>query len=573
MAEKLKSAEVGGQEAGYLFEFKPDGVYLTVYPADDGGIAFELSDMRQILKEYGVIDYDMAELALAVRAAEGTPVLLAKQYEASVESSGGKQPEAPKAAVEGEEAEGAEDVKEVTDVVDNRTVMPFQIEVAKDRMSVTMKIDRQPGMVPPKKQDILNALAERRIIFGIDETAIERGLEHGSQTVIAKGKAPEPGKDAMIVRKFDAESKGKFKQDKYGKVDYKNMNLFLIARKGDVLAERIPHTQGVEGTNIFGDTLKAKPGKPKPVPAGKNTEIQDENFVVATMDGQIVEANNKFSIDPRLEIRGDVGFGTGNIDFLGAVDISGDVQQGFCVKATGTVTVNGAVTGGTVEGFNVFVKGGIIGIDGRGKVTAEEDVQAAFVENGTIEAGGAILIADVVLHSDLRAGVRIVVEGKRGLVTGGYLAAGEEIRANIIGNQALVASRLVVGVNPSLQKKYQEACKEYSESKKKLQQLTQALNTLGKIDVSKLPPQRAEQIAQLTRSQFPLAGQVERAERTIKELEEQLANMRNGRISVADRMYPGQKLIVNSIVKHVQAEEQHCTFQVEEDEVRVGPYY
>ena len=130
-----------------------------------------------------------------------------------------------------------------------------------------------------------------------------------------------------------------------------------------------------------------------------------------------------------------------------------------------------------------------------------------------------------------------------------------------------------MGVNPSLQKKYQEACKEYSESKKKLQQLTQALNTLGKIDVSKLPPHRAEQIAQLTRSQFPLAGQVERSERLIKELEEQLAQMRNGRICVADRMYPGQKLIVNSIVKHVQAEEQHCTFQVEEDEVRVGPYY
>ena len=84
MAEKLKSAEVGGRQAGYLFEFKSDGVYLTVYPADDSGIAFELSDMRQILKEYGVIDYDMAELARAIRAAEGTPVLLAKQYEAAL---------------------------------------------------------------------------------------------------------------------------------------------------------------------------------------------------------------------------------------------------------------------------------------------------------------------------------------------------------------------------------------------------------------------------------------------------------------------------------------------------------
>ncbi len=557
MAENLKSAEVGGKSAGYLFEFKPDGVFFTVYPAEDSEMLFELSDMRQILKEYGVIDYDMGELARVVRAADGKPCKLATHFEASVAPPGAKQPEAVQQLMR-EEPQGK--------------VMPFQIEVSKDRMTATMKLDRQPGMIPPSKEAILKELSGRRIIFGIDEEAIERGLEHGAQTVIAKGKPPEAGKDAKIVRKFNAEQKGKLAEDKYGRVDYKNLNLFLIAHKGDILAERVPHTLGIEGTNIFGDTIKPKPGKPKPVPAGKNTEIQDENFVVATIDGQIIEANNKFSIDPRLEIKGDVGVGTGNINFIGAVDIGGNVLQGFAVKATGTVTIKGAVTGGMVEGFNVFIKGGIIGVDGKGKVVAEEDVQATFVENGTVEAGGEIQISDVVLHSDLRAGVRIVVEGKRGLVTGGYLAAGEEIRAKTIGNQALVASRLIVGVNPSLQKKYQDACREYSESKKKLHQLTQALNTLGKIDVSLLPPQRAEQIAQLTRSQFPLAGQVERSERLVKELEEQLAQMKNGRICVSDRIFPGQKIVVNSIVKHLQTEEQHCTFQVEEDEVRVGPY-
>ena len=562
MAEGLKSATVGGQEAGYLFEFKPDGVFLTVYPVDDSGMLFELSDMRQILKEYGVMDYDMGDLAHAVRAADGKPCLLAKTFEASI---------APQASAE-KSVEGTQPSAPAEQPTKRQSVMKFQIEVSKDRMTATLKIDRQPGQIPPTKEDVLAELEARRIIFGIDEAAIESVLEHGSQVVVARGKQPEAGKDAVVVPKFDASQKGKMAVDKYGRVDYKNMNLFLIARKGDVIAERIPHTMGVEGTNIFGDMIKPKPGKPKPVPAGKNTEIKDENFVVAAIDGQIIEANNKFSIDPRLEIRGDVGVGTGNIDFIGAVDISGSVQQGFSVKATGNVEIKGGVNGGTVEGYNVFIKGGIIGVDGKGKVVAEEDVQAAFVENGSIEAGAVITITDVALHSDLRAGIRIVVEGKRGLVTGGYLAAGEEIRAKVIGNPALVASRLVVGVNPSLQKKYQEACKDYSESKKKLQQLTQALNTLGKIDVSMLPPQRAEQIAQLTRSQFPLAGRVERAERLIKELEEQIAQMKNGRICVSDRVYPGQKLIVNSVVKHIQTEEQHCTFRVEEDEVRVGPY-
>ena len=556
MAEERKSAEVGGKSAGYLFEFKTDGVFLTVYPTEDSEMLFELSDMRQISKEYGVTDYDMGELARAVRAADGEPCKLASHFEASVSPPSTRKEEAAP-----------------EEIVDNREMMSYQLEVSKDRMTVTMKINRQPGQRPPQKEEILKDLAGRRIVFGIDEEAIERGLQHGTQSVIVRGKPPEPGKDAKIVRKFNAEMKGKLAEDKYGRVDYKNLNLFLLAKKGDILAERVPHTLGVEGTNVFGDTIKPKPGKPKPVPAGKNTEIQDENYVVATIDGQIVEANNKFSVDPRLEIKGDVGVGTGNINFVGAVDVGGSVLQGFQVKATGTVSIEGAVNGGTVEGYSVFVKGGIIGAGpGKGVVIAEEDVQATFVENGTIEAGGEIQIADVVLHSDLRAGVRIVVEGKRGLVTGGYLAAGEEIRAKTNGNPALVASRLVVGVNPSLQKRYQAACKEYSESKKKLKQLTQALNTLGKIDVSMLPPQRAEQIAQLTRSQFPLAGQVERSERLIKELEEQIAQMKNGRIRVSDRVYPGQKLIVNSIVKHIQTEEQHCTFQVEDDEVKVGPY-
>ena len=59
MEEDKMVPTVGGEEAGYLFEFKDDGVFFTVYPSGDSGILFELSDMRQILKEYGVLDYDI----------------------------------------------------------------------------------------------------------------------------------------------------------------------------------------------------------------------------------------------------------------------------------------------------------------------------------------------------------------------------------------------------------------------------------------------------------------------------------------------------------------------------------
>ena len=69
---------VGGEQAGYLFEFKPEGVFLTVYPTLMS--EFELSDMRQILKEYSVEDYSIETLAKTVREASGNPVKIGYSY-------------------------------------------------------------------------------------------------------------------------------------------------------------------------------------------------------------------------------------------------------------------------------------------------------------------------------------------------------------------------------------------------------------------------------------------------------------------------------------------------------------
>lgn len=555
MDENRKIPNVGGSEAGYLFEFKEDGVYLTVYPHADGGILFELSDMRQILGEYGVKEYDMELLARVVRTADGVPYRLAEHFDAPSELP--KDPNHIGAA-----ATASDEIEEV---------MAYTVEISKDKMQATVKLDRQAGTRPPDLETILEALRARQVVYGIDEEAITEGLKFASEFVAAQGTPPEAGHDAEIKRHFSFQEKGKPSQMQYDKVDYKNLNLFVLARKGQVLAERIPHTTGVEGKTVLGQEVKPKSGKPKPLPTGKNTETKDENFLIASIDGQIVDAGNKISIDPQLSIKDDVGVATGDIDFVGAVEIGGSVQMGFKVKATGDIYIKGMVSGGVVEGCNVYVTGGIQGSN-HGMISAEQDVRAAFAENATIEAGGSIFIEDVSLHSDLRAGRLIALEGKRGLVAGGYLAAGKEIRAKTVGNQAYTVTRLVVGVNPMLQRKYQETCRSYAAAKKKLAQLTKTLNTLGKVDMANLPPHRAAQISEMTRSQFPLAGQVERDEKLLRELEEQIAEMKDGYIRVADKMYPGTKLIINSVMKNIQTEEQHCTMAVVDEQIQAKPY-
>lgn len=544
---------VGGEQAGYLFEFKPEGVFLTVYPTLMS--EFELSDMRQILKEYSVDDYSLEALAKTVREASGLPVKIGYSYTLPPDWK--------------PDEDTSNDVVFNTNL--NKNYGSVTVDVSRDRLEVKIRFNVTEDQAIPTVAMVNEALQLKNIQYGIDLKAIEEGCDTGRPFVAAKGIAPVNGEDAKLIKKYDLSAKGRPVANEYDQVDYKNLNLCIIAHKGQMLAERIPHTKGVPGINVYGDKVPAKNGKPRPMPLGKNTEVQDENFLIAALDGQIVENGNKISIDPRMEIRGDVGVATGNIDFIGGVLIGGNVNQGFKVKATGDVEIKGSILGGDVTARNVFVKGSIQGMS-RGHVIATEDIRASFVENADIESGGNIYIHDVAMHSTIRAGQVLAVEGGKGQIIGGALAAGEEISANSIGNTANIITRISVGVNPLLQKKYKAALKEYMESKKRLEQLNKTLNTLGKIDVSLLPKDKVDKINALVRSQFPLAGAVERGEKQLKELDAELQKMKKGKVKVKDTMYPGTKLSINSILKNVQVEEKHCVQYVEEDFVRTGPY-
>ncbi len=194
------------------------------------------------------------------------------------------------------------------------------------------------------------------------------------------------------------------------------------------------------------------------------------------------------------------------------------------------------------------------------------------MENAVIDAGGDITISKFALHSTIRASRKIILEGAQGQITGGLAVAGEEVFAKKIGNTSSVVTRVSVGIDPYLNQEYHELCKKYKEGKMKLLQITQTLNTLSKIDINTLPQSRVDQINALTRSQFPIAGQLKRDEKRIKELRELLDNMKYGRIRVDDAIYPGVRLSINEKTRHIEETFKHCTMYLEDDHVAVGPF-
>ncbi|MBR4904554.1 MAG: DUF342 domain-containing protein [Selenomonadaceae bacterium] len=548
---------LGGPQAGYKYEFKPDGVYLTIYPSVDGERLFELSDMRQILRECKVLDYDVGILSRTMREANGKPQKISEPVEIT--------------AMELEIIAGGESLEDVN----KDEIEPYAgivVEISRDKMKATVRYDTREGARLPTKEMVMAALTEAGVVYGIDEDAVDRGIQSLTPFVAAEGLPPVNGENAYIDRKFNLGIQGRPVVDEFDKVDYKDLNLFVLAKENQTLAIRVPQTKGTNGKNVLGDLVHAQNGRPIPMPEGRNTKVVGEHRLIATANGQIIDKGSRISVDPRLTIKGSVGVSTGDVEFDGTVQIGGNVEQGFKVKATGDIEIKGSVNGAEVTGRNVYISGGITGAD-RVKVFAENDVRTAFAENALIEAGNDVYISDIAYHSQIRAGKRIIMEDKHGQITGGHVVAGEEINVKIIGNDAFVVTRVSVGVDPTLQKEYQDLKKSYKESKRRLTQINQTLNTLSKIDINKLPQARVDMITQLTRSQFPLAGQIKRDEKRILEIEALLANMKNGRIKVSDTIFPGTRLSVNNMLKNIQSEYRHCTiFLNSEGEVEVGAY-
>ena len=262
---------IGGFESGYKYEFRDDGVYLTIYPAETESLMFELSDMRQILRDCGVLDYDVALLSRTMREASGSPQKIAEPVSMTEE-------------VLNKISDG-----EPVNVNEDEAYAKVIVDISKDRMKVVIKYDTKNGSRLPTYEMVMEELQNKGVKFGIDEEEIKRGIESLSPFTAAQGQPPIPGENAYIDRKFDLGVKGRPVVDEYDRVDYKNLNLFVLVQANETLAVRIPQTKGKPGKNVFGDPVPAQNGRPIPMPAGKYTQVVGENQLIATLNGQIPE--------------------------------------------------------------------------------------------------------------------------------------------------------------------------------------------------------------------------------------------------------------------------------------------
>lgn len=301
---------------------------------------------------------------------------------------------------------------------------------------------------------IADAMRDAGITTGIDSTAVTRLFEqrrYFELTPIAFGTQPVPGKNGTVIERFPRELTPEVKIDEIGVADYRAVNYVQRIEKGEVICDIVPPVPGRPGLRVDGQPVEPAPVAAAKVPSGGNTSLSEDGLqLVASLDGHLEYTGTQFQVKPVLEVRSDVDYSTGNIDFLGDVHVYGDVRENFSVRASGTITIDGLVEAAVVDaGGDVLISSGVLG-DNRALLKSRGTIRAKYMENCVAYAGKCVY-TDCIIGSQIFSDNMIDVTSGRGTVIGGTLTATYVLKARMIGSQAGRRTEVRLGEYPFIQ--------------------------------------------------------------------------------------------------------------------------
>ncbi|MGE5422439.1 MAG: DUF342 domain-containing protein [Ignavibacteriales bacterium] len=456
-----------------------------------------------------------------------------------------------------------------------------QVFISTNEMEASITVyGPKDGGNPVTLEQALEILKLTSVIEGIhNDRVAESIMEHnwGRRFVVAEGEYAVDGEDAHLEYKIELpDQQAKPIEMEDGRVDYKNIDLFVNVSRGQLLVAKTPARLGSAGITVTGKPALPKIGKNILLPRGKNT-VADESqiYLYAACDGHVSVSDGKLVVNPVLDISGDVDFSVGNIDFSGNVFVRGNITSGFIVKAGGDIEVRGIIEGANVwAGGNIIVKSGIAG-NHKGMVHADNNVYARFIENAKVEAGNSVLINDAIVQSNVTAVKAVKVEGKKGTIVGGIVQAGDEVVAKYIGSNLSPHTIVEVGVNPMLREENKTISQAYLAKKKVFDQVSQYLQTFQKSAVSldNLPDRKKAEIVKSLQDFRVLKEEMVQLTARKQEIEEEMQRMRKGHVKAVEVVYPGVQITIGQAVYTVNDPFKSAMFVLEDGEVKVGSAY
>lgn len=459
----------------------------------------------------------------------------------------------------------------------------FIIRNTPDNIEAYLTLTRPYGGKPVRLDQVLQTLRERGVVYGVLTDEIEAAVATGevSDRLIARGIPHEPGTDAELVSFIPQMHDRQPHLLDNDIVDYRNTGEIVSVRAGDPLMRRIPPVPGKPGVNLMGREVPPPPAKD--LQFAQNLEgtafaPDDPDLLIAAIDGQPVLVANGALVEPVIKVK-TVDLSTGNISFKGSIDISGDVTLGMSVRATGDIFIGGVVEGAKVEAEgNIIVGGGIIGQgevrDDKGNlgheialIRAKGSIEALFVENALVDAGGMIQIHGFAMQSELVAGSQVVVgqEGStKGHIIGGSCQAVSRVQAVTLGSHAGVHTTVSVGVHPHVKEKLTAVRQKIGEAEREFEELTKRLDYFASAPHRSTPGQ----INDTRQARDKLATALSELTGEKKRLQKRLEQTADAQIRVERAVLSGVVISIGTRTLEVKDDmEGGVTFRLEDDAI------
>lgn len=445
------------------------------------------------------------------------------------------------------------------------------VHIAEDNMTATINLSLFAEGTEHTVQELAQMLKRIGIRQGIKKEKIQEIVDkklYSEDIVVAEGRMPVNGEDGKYLYYFRKELKRKPKIMENGNVDYKSMELFEAVKEGQLLAEYVPATSGGYGYDVLGNLLPPKKGKELPPLHGQGIRMSDDrkqyfsqlDGIVEWLDEDHIEVKNIYVVD------GDVDVSTGNISFQGDVNIQGNVESGFTVEASGNVVIDGRCEGAVIRaGKDILIRKGCQG-QNEGELHAGGMITGQFMESVKAYAGDDI-VASYLLNCEVKTEGKLLIEGRRGVIIGGYICAKQGIRCYGVGNVAEIKTTLEVGIDKEDMLAYQELMKKITKVDSEIKALEEAAAK------GMAQKNRDEKIMELCQ-RLAKALYVEKSHKKelLQKREEQMQQMtkqRNARIVVSGIVYPGVRIYMNSEPYVVSEQRRNVQFMKTEAKIEM----
>jgi uncharacterized protein (DUF342 family) len=418
--------------------------------------------------------------------------------------------------------------------------------------------------------DILKAaLKDAGVCYGIDENVLtqiaERRIYRTTRTV-AQYSPPKNGIDGTITYKFDKIINNIPIENEEGYVDYRELGNIKSITKGTVIADITLPIDGVPGRDVLGREIAPVPPKKAAFTVGVGTVLSADGLTLyAAVDGHLVYDKNAFSVRKVLDVKADIDFNTGNIEFISDINIRGNVGEGFKVVSTGgNVTIQGAIFSGAV--IKAFGNITLNMVANHAKIEAGGNISAAFCEYCNLKAGGDITVQTMIL-STAYCGGTLNCTGKGGLVGGHYTVLSGAIINGNIGSPHYPQTEILLGNNTVLADERDRLLAEIESIEKQiidLGNIVDFLNAKKRKDFT-LTEEKEHLLGESVRTRIMKNRAVGGAKKRIEEIEQLLDNIQDLRMTVGGTVYSKTRLCINTAKYVVRDDLKNVTIFVDKN--------